>query len=82
MINQQQLKLPCYISVLLGKYTFAYCALASVAEIVIVLYIYNQYNRPLEAMGLGILAWYIILIVLCTIFYFSKKWKPSEKVNC
>lgn len=64
------------------KYTFAYCALASIAEIVIVLYIYNQYNKPLEAMGLGILAWYIILIALCTIFYFSKKWKPNEEVNC
>lgn len=60
------------------KYTFAYCAFASIAEIVIVLYIYNQYNKPLEAMGLGILAWYVILIVLCTIFYFRKKWKTSE----
>lgn len=63
------------------KYTFAYCGFASIMEIVIVLYIYNVYNKPLEAMGLGILAWYVILIALCAFYYFKKKWKTEELVE-
>lgn len=57
------------------RFTFVSCLLASIAEVIIVLYIYNNYNSPLTALGLGIDVWYVILITMCYIYYKLKKWE-------
>lgn len=59
------------------RFTFVACILASMAEIGVVLYINNIYQKPLVALGLGIVSWYILLTLMCYIYYRSQKWKVS-----
>ncbi len=60
------------------RYTFLSCALASALEVFVVFYIYYKYNKPLEAMGFGIIAWYVLLIALCYL-YIARKYKNELK---
>ena len=64
-----------------GNTRFAFITLfaASMAEIVILFGVQYNYNIPLFALGVSIIAWYIVSIVLCMVYYFSKKWKKEPE---
>lgn len=55
------------------RFAFITLSIASVVEIVILVVIQSYYNLPLVALGVSILAWYIVDILFCVCYYFSKK---------
>ena len=59
------------------RFAFVTLAIASIAEIIILLGIEYYCNEPLLALGVSILAWYIADIVCCSGYYFSNKWKKK-----
>ncbi|MBO5398494.1 MAG: MATE family efflux transporter [Clostridia bacterium] len=59
------------------KYSFITLFIASVVEFVVVLLIQCNYNKPLLALGVSILAWYVTDMIFCTVYYFSKKWRKE-----
>lgn len=67
-----------------GNTVFSFIALfiASMVEIIILIGIQYNYNTPLVALGVSILAWYITNILFCTCYYFSKRWRKETKKLC
>ena len=65
-----------------GNTRFAFITLfvASIIEITILFGIQNNYNMPLVALGVSIIAWYVTNIAFCTVYYFSKKWKKECEI--
>lgn len=75
LIPLSQLMMGYVLGVGNTRFAFVTLALASIAEITILLGIENYYNQPLLALGLSILAWYIVDIVCCSGYYFIDKKK-------
>lgn len=65
-----------------GNTRFAFITLlvASVTEIIILFAIQYKYNLPLVALGVSIISWYVMNIILCASYYFSKKWKKEQEM--
>lgn len=60
------------------KYTFFIYLVSSIVEVVTILVLQSMYDAPLIILGIGILLWYITEIILCGIYYLSKRWKKIE----
>lgn len=63
------------------KYSFKTLFIASMTEIIILLGIQYKYNKQLVALGISVLAWYIMNGTLCIYYYFSKKWRKENDEN-
>lgn len=61
------------------RFSFITLFIASIAEIIILLVIQGNY-MPLIALGISIIAWYIITNVMCIGYYFSNKWKKEVQL--
>lgn len=56
------------------RFSFITFFVASIVEIVILFGIEYNFNEPLFALGISIIAWYITDIIFGIFYYFSKKW--------
>ena len=61
------------------KFTFITLFAASLVEVIILIGIQYNYNLPLTALGVSILAWYITNIIFCICYYFSNTWKNNNE---
>lgn len=61
------------------RFSFVTLTIASVVEVILLLWIKSTYNNPLLALGVSILAWYITDIIFCTGYYFFNK---NKNVTC
>lgn len=60
------------------RFSFITLSSASILELILMFGIQFGYQKTLLAMGVSILAWYIMCILCCTIYYFLGNWKKDE----
>lgn len=60
------------------RFSFITSTAATIAEIVIAIYLNNTTHRVFFSLGVGITAWYLVEIVMFAIYYFSKRWYKTE----
>ena len=60
------------------RFSFITSITATIAEIVVVIYLNNTTHKVFLSLGIGITMWYIVEIVMFAIYYFSKHWYKTE----
>ena len=63
------------------KFSFITFFIASVVEVILLLWINNTYGKPLFALGLSISAWYVTDIIFGIIYYCMYRYKNKVQIN-
>lgn len=63
------------------KFSFITFFIASVVEVILLLWINNTYGKPLFALGLSISAWYVTDIIFGIIYYCMYTYKNKVQIN-
>ena len=63
------------------KFSFITFFIASVVEVILLLWINNTYGKPLFALGLSISAWYVTDIIFGIIYYCIYRYKNKVQIN-
>ena len=78
LIPLSQLMMGFVLGVGNTRFAFITLVLASISEIILLTGINSYYNKPLFALGISILSWYIVNIICCSGHYFYEGSRQSK----
>lgn len=60
------------------KFSFITSIIATLTEFAVAIYLYRLINNVFISLGIGISMWFIVEIIIFSIYYFSNKWKVNN----